>query len=505
LAYDAAERGQRLQISDRMVLSARWLNDLRMVVNRSTNTLGTRPNGAALVVLGAFTGGTQQRFQSVRETSFKLQNIAAYSRGKQSVKFGGEWQPRRITAVDGTNFGGTFEFSNLAQFAVGTPFVYRINQGQPDITFAQHEVYAFAQDEIKLRPNVSLTPGVRYSWQSNLRDANNVAPRVGVAFGLGQKTVLRGGIGIFYERLSASVTQRSLLNDGTRIRETVIAQPSYPNPVGQAAQPPPSVLRLNPNLRTPYVTQASVSVERELWSRSLLTVEYQWLHGVKLLRSRNLNAPLSGVRANPNFFNLNQVESSAQMRSDAVSVAWRGNVGKRFTGMAQYTYAQSFDNTSGTFYLPANNYDLRAEWGRADFDARQRLSLVGTMELPWSFRVGTFVTLASGMPYDITTGFDNNGDSVANDRPTGVRRNAGFGPGLARVDLRITKAFKVPRLLYRKQDHQAQNLEFSVDFFNVFNRVNFNNFIGVQSSPFFGRANSAQQARTIQLSGRYRF
>ena len=127
------------------------------------------------------------------------------------------------------------------------------------------------------------------------------------------------------------------------------------------------------------------------------------------------------------------------------------------------------------------------------------------MHLPYHLRVGTFVTLASGMPYDITTGFDNNGDSVANDRPTGSSRNAGFGPGLARVDLRLTKAFKGPRLLNRKQDHQAQNLEISVDFFNLFNRTNFSNFVGAQSSPFFGQANAAQQARTIQVSGRYRF
>ena len=505
LAYDTAQQRQRLQIADRMILSSRWLNDLRVVVDHGSTRIGTMPTAASIVVLGAFTGGAQQRFQSERETSFKLQDIASYTRGSHTIKFGGEWQRRSIRSIDGTNFGGTFEFSNLNQFAAGTPFVYRINQGQPSIRFSQHEVYGFVQDEIKLRPNLSLTPGVRYAWQSNLRDGNNVAPRIGFAYGIGAKTVVRGGIGIFYDRLSASVTQKSLLNDGTHIRETVIQQPTYPTPNANATQAPPSVIRLASDLRAPYVTQASVSVERELWKKSLLTVEYQSLRGVKLLRSRNINAPVLGVRPTANFFNINQVESSGSTRSNSLSVSWRGNIGKRITGMAQYTYAESLDNTSGTFYLPANNYDLSPEWGRADFDTRHRLSLVGTVELPANIRVGTFVTIASGVPYNLTTGFDNNGDSLANDRPFGVARNAGFGPGLARVDLRITKSFKVPRLFYPHQEHQGQNLEISLDIFNLLNTTNFNNFIGVQTSPFFGRANSAQLPRTIQLSGRYRF
>ena len=95
--------------------------------------------------------------------------------------------------------------------------------------------------------------------------------------------------------------------------------------------------------------------------------------------------------------------------------------------------------------------------------------------------------------------------SVANDRPAGVTRNTGDGPGLAQVDLRVTKLFRAPRLVDRRRDPASNNLEFSADFFNLFNRVNFENYIGVQSSPFFGRANAARQARTIQFSTRYKF
>ena len=403
-----------------------------------------------------------------------------------------------------------FEFSNLDQFAASTPFVYRVNQGSPDLAFTQNEIYLFVQDDIKLRPNFSITPGVRYNSQSNLSDRNNFAPRLGIAWASRSgKTVIRGGAGIFYERLPENVIAKSLLNDGKKIQETVIQQPTFLSSTvaGQILNRPPSVVRVAPETRAPYVTQASVSVEREVWKKSLLTVEYQTTRGNKLLRSRNINAPLlsSALRTNPNFFNINQVESSARMRGNALSVAWRGRLGKRVNGTVQYSYSRTFDNTNGIFALPANNYDLRPEWGRSDFDQRHRLSLVGTADLPWRVRLGTFSTFASGMPFDITTGFDNNSDSIANDRPAGIRRNSGKGPNLARVDLRFTKAFKMPRLLDRQRDHQSQNLDINVDFFNVFNRTNFNNFIGAQSSPFFGKANSAQAARAIQLSARYRF
>jgi hypothetical protein len=508
----SAERVHRFQFSDRLIFSDRWMNDLRFVIERETERAGNPVSGPAIVVSGAFSGGAPQTFRNDQETTFRILDQMSYSRSKHSLRFGVEARPRRITATEASNFGGVFEFSDLSQFAAGTPFVYRLNQGAPDVSFAQTEVYLFVQDDIRLRPDFTLSPGLRYGWQSNLEDRNNFAPRLSFAWGLeSQKTVVRGGAGIFYERVPETVTLRRLLYDGLRIRELVIAQPGFPNPFigGQTATPPPSVVRMDGNLRAPYVTQASVGIERELWNRSLLAVEYQALRGVRLLRSRNLNAPLpvsvaTGRRPDPDFLNVNQVESSALMRSHALGATYRGRIGKRLQTLAQYTLARTRDNTNGLFRLPANNYDLSPEWGRSDFDQRHRFNLAGTMDFSQGWRFGAFVTLASGVPYNITTGRDDNLDSFASDRPAGLTRNTGQGPGLARVDLRVTRLFRIPRLLDRR-DSASRNFEISVGFFNLFNRVNFDNYIGVQSSPFFGRANAARDARTIQFSTRYKF
>ncbi|MGE0885459.1 MAG: TonB-dependent receptor [Blastocatellales bacterium] len=503
--YATAERQHRFQFSDRMILSPRLLNDLRFVIERETRQAGRLAATPTIIVQGAFTGGAAQTFRSNAETVFRIQDIASYTANRQTLKFGVEARPVWLEATQASNFGGVYEFAGLNDFAAGRPFVYRINKGQPRVSFTQHEVFGFIQDEIRLRPNLSLTPGLRYGWQSNLEDRNNFAPRLAFAYSPSEKWVIRGGGGIFYERVSEEIRQRSLLYDGMRVLEFVIVNPSFPVPPATTAATPPSVTRAAANLRSPYVAQTGVSIERELTRGNSLALEYQLLRGVRLLRLRNLNAPLNGKRPNVDLFNLNQVESSARSRSHSVSLTWRGSIARRFKGMAQYTFSRSYDDTDGAFALPADNFNLQPEWGRADFDQRHRFNLAGTLELPRNWRMGTFVTLASGVPFNVTTGRDDNGDSLANDRPLGLARNTGHATGLAQVDLRVTKLFRVPRLVDRRKDATSNNLEISLDVFNLFNRMNFDNFIGVQSSPFFGRANAARQARTIQLSTRYKF
>jgi len=511
-AISAAERRHRFYLTERAILSPSLINDMRFIFERQEERRGAPATGPAIVVNGAFTGGQSQTFQASQETVLRFQDFATYPRNRHTLRFGAEARPKWLEASDGSNFGGVFEFSSLDQFAIASPYVFRVNHGKPAVSFSQHEAAGFFQDEMRLRPNLSLTLGLRYDWLSNIHDRNNFAPRLAFAYAPGsQKTVLRGGAGIFYDHVSESVIRRALLFDGARIQELVISNPSFPDPfqAGHASLSPLSLARIGADIRAPYVLQASFSVERELWKKAQMTVEYQTLRGAHLLRSRNINAPLTetGRRPDPNFLNINQVESSASMRSNALSVTFRGSVGKRLKGMASYTLSRTTDDTGGPFALPANNYDLRPELGRADFDERHRFAFAGTLELPRNFRVGLMLMLMSGKPIDITTGLDNNRDTVANDRPPGVTRNTGQGPGLAQLDLRLTKLFSVPRPFkaFNQSKNDSPNLEINIDAFNSFNHTNFTNFIGAQSSPFFGRANSALPGRTIQISTRYRF
>ena len=149
--------------------------------------------------------------------------------------------------------------------------------------------------------------------------------------------------------------------------------------------------------------------------------------------------------------------------------------------------------------LPANNYDLHPEWGRANNDARHRLGISGSLRLPLKMTLGTLATLRSGLPFNITTGLDNNGDGVANDRPAGVSRNTGNGPGQISLDVHLGRAIAL-----RGGEHPI-NAELGIDSFNVLNHANFSNDVGVLTSPLFGRPNAALDGRQLQFSFQVRF
>lgn len=508
------QRAHRFQFASAL-LATRWMTEWRGLVDRDLGRTGGPASAPAIEVAEAFRSGPSQKFRANRDTTLELQAAGTRFAGRHTVRLGGRFRSKLARVTDATNFGGTFEFASLDRFAAADPFVFRINQGRPDVSFAMHEADAFVQDEVKLGPELTLMLGLRYDWQSRLDDADNFAPRVAIAFGPGQrKTIVRSGAGVFYERMPSRVIQRTLLFDGARLHDLVIADPSFPDPFrrGAVALPPPSVVWIAPDVKTPFLFQASVGVEHELRPRTHLAVEYGALRGVNLFRARDVNAPLPGARSRPqaNFLNIIQAETSAMMKSHALTASFRGRLGRRIKMTTQYTLSRTINNMANAepgaglpFALPADNYNLDAEVGRADFDRRHRFSFAGTAKLPGGVTLGGVLALTSGAPFDITTGFDDNRDTEANDRPAGVTRNTGQGPGLAQADLRLTKLLRVSRP-FGAPDADAE-LEVNLDAFNAFNRVNYSTFVGVQTSPFFGQARSARQARTLQLSIKYSF
>jgi outer membrane receptor protein involved in Fe transport len=109
------------------------------------------------------------------------------------------------------------------------------------------------------------------------------------------------------------------------------------------------------------------------------------------------------------------------------------------------------------------------------------------------------VALYSGRPYSITTGFDAFGTGTANARPPGVARNSAEGPGYADLDLRWS------RDVHLNGAKGARILTVGIDAFNVLNHVNVAQYVGTESSPFFGRSIAAQPPRRLQLSARFKF
>jgi hypothetical protein len=344
----------------------------------------------------------------------------------------------------------------------------------------------------------------------------NFAPRVAFAYAPRQgPTVLRGGFGIFYDRQPDIMWQEGALYDGTQGHQIVLSNPGYPVPFDPAS-PPPSLLRIAPGIRTPYLMQASIGVERKLGrGNNLLAIDYTTTRGIGLYRTRNINAPLpaTGTLPNPNFGNVDQFESSSRSRSNSLTASLQTAVKNRVNLLAQYIFSKSMDDTSGFASLPANNYDLRAEYGRSDYDRHHRFNLIGTYHLYKGFRAGTVVNLSSGIPFNITTGYLNNGDLMPTARPLGIGRNTEAGPGYASVDFHLAKRIYFRRTegqngdakAARSSEDRVSQLEIAIDAFNAFNHTNFKNYVGTLTSPFFGRANAANPPRQMQVSAKYHF
>ncbi|HSM87306.1 MAG TPA: TonB-dependent receptor, partial [Candidatus Limnocylindrales bacterium] len=509
-AFDLPERGynnvarrQEVRVGETALASVNFSNEVRFSYRRRTDDIRPLSGAPASIVLGAFSSGGAQLQQNQDEQIFLLQNFSTWVHGKHTVRFGGTAKRHDTDLVDASNFGGTFTFSDLASFTANQPFLFTINQGNPAARFAQNEFSYFVQDEMRLRQNLTLLLGLRHELQSHLGEHNNFAPRAGLSYSPGRGWVLRAGGGVFYDRLSRTIGMQALLYDDQHVRRLVVQNPVLPLTAPFLAAVPPSATFISPDIVAPYQIQASAGVDKTIGKSNFISVEYTFLRGVKLFRMRDINAPLPGtfVRPNPAFVNVDQFESTGSSRFSSLAVTYRTAISNKVELLSQYTFSRSYDNTSGMFYLPADNFNLAGEWGRSDFDRRHRVNVAAIFQMPYGFKFGTITTISSGIPFNITTGFDENGDGVANDRPAGVGRNTGNGPMYSNVNIRLSKRFIIGPV----REHGTKYMEVRLDAFNALNQVNATNYIGVLTSPLFGTANSALAARAMQLSAKISF
>jgi hypothetical protein len=158
-------------------------------------------------------------------------------------------------------------------------------------------------------------------------------------------------------------------------------------------------------------------------------------------------------------------------------------------------------DTGGVNWFPADSFHPQGEWGRTDTDRRHQFNFLGTVSLHRWLNFGVSTSLASNLPFNITTGRDDNGDGMAIDRPAGGTRNMGHGPNLIGLDIRWYREFR----LEPSRKDKSPSLTFSVDAFNILNRVNYQSYVGALTSPFFGRAVSTLPPRRVQLGARFQF
>ena len=481
VGYDLNETEHTLQISDTQILGPNVVNESRFQFQRETNHQLPIGTGPFINVQSSFTTGeSTEGLVRTTQDNYEFQNYTSVTRGRHLIKFGARL--RGITSSESTdaNFNGTFVISSpdgtrlaalqayqnashgLCQSGanynpLNCPSQFSISTGAPRVSVGWFDAGLYAEDEWRLKPNLSVTYGLRFESQNNIHDHADFAPRIGIAWGLGSngksapKTVLRGGFGIFYDRFGYNLVEQADLLDGVTQQKAVVAAPQFFSADGSgipsfsqlAAIGSPTVYQISPNLRAPYTIQSAASIERQITKTATFSVTYLNSRGEHAFYIDNVNAPapwLNGARPQATLYNndnIYQYGSGGIFRQNQLIANIRVSTGKRLSLFGFYTlnYANSnassggsaggFFSSGGTSSASflSNQFDPLADYGRAAFDVRHRAFIGGNITLPYAFSLSPFIIINSGQPYNLTTGQDNNGDSIFNDRPSFVSPN----------------------------------------------------------------------------------
>jgi hypothetical protein len=518
--YNTKSTESEINVSYRRLFSTKWVNQLRFLVGHNDEPVFSVNQAPMTVVEGYFTGGGAQADSKRTEAHFEGTDVVTYTSGKHLVNFGIETPDlSRRGADDFTALQGVYTFGDINAYTAGQPSNFRLQTGNGHLVFWERNAAGFVEDNIRLKPNLSVTLGLRYYYQNYFNeDTNNFAPRFGFAYSPGKKskTVFRGGAGIFYDRSgSRAIADLLHFNGVDLLRFLLPNNPTdivpYPVTPADLQGVPTSIVDLDPRAHIPYSVNYSFGIERQITAKSTFSATYVGNRGIDLFRSRDVNAPTPPfylARPSDTVGQQRQIESDGYQKSNSLELTFRGRPSKYFTGQAQYILGKTYNNTSGITYFPGNSYYPWLDWARSDNDRRHKFDLLGTISPSDLFSIGIALQAYSGKPVNVITGLDSNGDGVFNDRPEGglAPRNTLHGPSLVNLDLNVQHDFH-----FRKEKKDGPTLTAGLNVFNVLNHVNdatYNGVIGPDGgprNPNFGQPSAAFPARRFQLNLEYKF
>ena len=608
---DLARRGQHFVAGATHILSPHLLNETRVGFNRvSANVFAeqsgavnravglpepwanARDAGLSLITVTGYSplGHEYNNPQSGTTNTIQIADTLTWTRGNHLIKSGFDARLirqdafRDVQARGSLTFTGAFTRDPLVDLLSGLPTFTTLATLDNPQRLRTESYAAFVQDSFRMRPNLTLSAGLRYDLTSppvdgedratlynpqtgTLQavgtnglpragydaDRNNWAPRVGLAWTVdaAETTVFRGAYGIHYNHPALAPSEGLYFNAPYFNFAAYFTSPaglvtlSDPFPRGFPIPTPNPALGIQRDLRTPYLHEFNLTMQRQFGPTRVAEVAYVGSRGRNLIASRDVNQPRPGtaqfnLRPNPLFADITLIESRARSEFDSLQARFQQRYAFGCTMLVAYTLGKSMDDASGFFTstgdpnFPQDSANLDAEWGRSSFDARHRFSVSLSYELPFQFTVAGIVAMQSGRPFTASllpeVDNSNTGRSSlgfgANDRPNvtgntaasnagpgqwfntaafsmpayGTFGNAGRnileGPGYQNVNLALLKQVALPG---------RARLQLRAEAFNLLNRTNFDlpdNFFG---SPTFGQILSAGSPRHIQFGARLMF
>ena len=481
LAYNNSGDAQYLTLTETAIVNPQTEIETRFQYYRYRSQSSGNNIPQVNVANSFITGGNGVGDTFDRTHHFELQNYTTRTQGRHTIKFGVRARRDSDQSNNPQGFNGQFTFlggvepvldganqivsdqngnpetqlltsvqqyqRNLTlqqagftaaqiQAAGGGPSRFTIQAGIPYISMTRYDAAPFVQDDWRVKPNLTVSMGLRYEVQNLNDDHRDWAPRVGFAWAPGKgksgsgKTVIRGGAGIFYDRVGLSSYEQAALNNG-------IAQTSYTvyNPTFYLSNIPPvstlssgenSIYQVDPKLKADYSIQSAIGVERQLPHNTTASVTYTNTRADHYLQTVPINAPLPGT-FNPlaplgptnGVFpygyergNLFEYESGGLLRQSILMATLNTRFSSKVSLYANYqlTYANDLPST------PTNPYDFMQDYGRSTLARRNNFQLFGSILAPAGIRVAPFITLRTGSPYDVLAGEDLYGDTLTNPR-----------------------------------------------------------------------------------------
>jgi len=494
-------------------------NHFRAEYNKSQSAFKPVHDASAIIIVDALNfGGAGNKSKTVK-WKFSASDILSFDYGKHLLKIGGEFSIESIRRKTGTNLNGTFTFSGLNDFKLKKPLIFTQRLVENSERVSQFQTAIFFQDYIRVSKYFQVGAGLRYEWQNSVSDLGNFAPRINFVWSplKSARFTIQGGIGLVHLWLETDDLLTIRSDNGRNSGELIISNPSFPNPFisdidrGENALPP-AIKQLSGSLRNPRVLFGMMGIKLDLNSNSILRAGYVYARSNSKYRGIDINSPIDGIRPNSNFNRILQIESKGYSKINSFVVSYDTKI-KNIPIRSHYFFRRERVDSESIFSLPSDNRNPRIDIGPVSGIPAHNLSISSSFSLfqilKWSAVKNIDIDLetqaSSGLPYTITTGRDDNNDSVINDRPFEIGRNTERGEWNSATNIGLTWGISSIQNLFDRNLEKNANITLRLDINNVFNRTNKINYVGVRSSPFFRKPTSAADARNMTVSISYSF
>ena len=450
--YSSTGHENEIQLSDTQTISDRTINESRFEYRRSTNSQTPNSTAPLVTVQGNFNyGGNSAQQQNSVDTHIEIQNYTSLARGSHFILFGGRLRnnSENVTSFGGSN--GTLVYTylldpctdptvtnkpttcvnvtttcanaNVSSYQCNTPSQFQITAiGKPTVHARSTDLGMYVEDQWKVKPNFTFNYGLRFEAQNEINSTHDFAPRLSIAYGIpragGKKpvTVVRAGYGIFYDRFNlGDFLTVSQLQPGIQTEQTILFPAGATcNPSslagcatgGAATAARTTQYGFGQNLRSSYTSQSAVGLDQQLGRIGTLSLNY--------LNSVGAHHYFKTVTATPTSYLYDYQSEGVYRENQLIATTNIRYHGATIFGYYSLNFANA--NTTGSNFIPTST-NSRVDYGRASFVNRNEAAFGGTYEAPYGISISPFAILRSGTPYNVTTGVDENGDSIYNDRP----------------------------------------------------------------------------------------